>query len=185
MLKIQRIADPQLSPDGKTVAFAVTTPDIDGNMSAHSVWTVPLEGGAPHKLADMADRPRWSPDGKRIYYVSTTGDSSQIWSMNPGWLRRHRRSRTLSTEADGEITFPPDGKYILVTSNVYPDCGADDACNKKHLDAEKDSKVKARIITSAFSTATGHAWAGNRRAAICSPSHSADRQNGRPHPGRS
>ena len=83
LLKIQRIADPQLSPDGKTVAFAVTLPDVDANRSLHSVWTVPLEGGPPRKLADLADRPRWSPDGKRLYYVSTTGDVSQIWSMNP------------------------------------------------------------------------------------------------------
>src|SRR4051794_13062843 len=72
LLKIQRIADPQLSPDGKTVAFAVTTPDVAENKPVHSVWTVPLEGGAPRKVADLADRPRWSPDGMRIYYVSTS-----------------------------------------------------------------------------------------------------------------
>src|ERR1700722_13510931 len=70
LLKIQRIADPQLSPDGKTVAFAAAVPDLDANKSLHSVWTVPLEGGVPRKLADLADRPRWSPDGKHIFYVS-------------------------------------------------------------------------------------------------------------------
>lgn len=34
----------------------------------------------------------------------------------------------------------------MVTSNVFPECGADDVCNQKHIDAEKDSKVKARLI---------------------------------------
>src|SRR5438132_13615023 len=82
LLKIQRISDPQLSPDGKTVAFAVSLPDVAANKSAHSVWSVPLEGGTPRKLADLADRPRWSPDANRIYYASTTAVSSPIWSMN-------------------------------------------------------------------------------------------------------
>jgi dipeptidyl aminopeptidase/acylaminoacyl peptidase len=145
LLKIQRIADPQLSPDGKTVAFSVTTPDVPENKSVHSVWSVPLEGGAPRKLADLADRPRWSGDGKRIYYVSTSGGSSQIWSMDPDGSGASQITH-LSTEADGEV-LSPDGKYMLVTSTVFPECGADDACNKTHLEAEKQNKVKARLIT--------------------------------------
>ena len=43
--------------------------------------------------------------------------------------------------------FSPDGKNLLFTSAVYPECGADDACNKKNLDADKASKVKAREYT--------------------------------------
>ncbi|HEY3823341.1 MAG TPA: S9 family peptidase [Bryobacteraceae bacterium] len=169
LLKLQRIADPQLSPDGKTVAFAVTVPDVDANKSLHSVWSVPLENGTPRKLADLADRPRWSPDGKRIYYVSTAGDVSQIWSMNPDGSGASQVTH-ISTEADDEMVSP-DGKYLLVTSNVYPDCGPafDDACNKKHLDAEKDSKVKARLITGLLYR-HWTAWEGNRRSHLLSVS---------------
>src|SRR3954453_22647426 len=83
LLKIQRIGDPQLSPDGKTVAFAISQPDMANNRAAHSVWSVPLAGGQPRKLADTADRPRWAPDGKSLYYTGTMGGASQIWSMNP------------------------------------------------------------------------------------------------------
>jgi dipeptidyl aminopeptidase/acylaminoacyl peptidase len=176
LLQIQRIADPQLSPDGKTVAFAVTLPDVEANKSLHSVWTVPLEGGAPRKIADLADRPRWSPDGKRLYYVSTAGDMSQIWSMNPDGTGASQVTH-LSTEADGELVSP-DGKYLLVTSNVYPECTAatfsaaatfDDACNQKHLDAEKQSKVKARLITGLLYR-HWTAWEGNRRSHLLSVS---------------
>jgi dipeptidyl aminopeptidase/acylaminoacyl peptidase len=165
LLQIQRVSDPQLSPDGKTVAFAVATPDIDGNRSAHTVWTVPLAGGAPRKLADLASRPRWSPDGKRIYYVSTSGDSSQIWSMNPDGSDAMQITH-LSTEADGEIVSG-DGKYLIFTSSVFPDCAADDACNRKRLDAEKDSKVKARLITSLLYR-HWNTWEGNRRSHLLS-----------------
>src|SRR5882757_7147158 len=127
LLKIQRIGDPQVSPDGKTVAFAVSQPDMANNRAALSVWSVPLAGGTSRKLADMGDRPRWAPDGKSIYYTGTTGGPSQIWSMNPDGSGQ-RQITHLSTEASGEIVSP-DGKYLVVTSDVYPECGADDACN--------------------------------------------------------
>src|ERR1700742_548467 len=83
MLKIQRIGDPQLSPDGKTVAFGVSKPDLDANKNLKSIWAVPTMGGAPRKLADLAERPRWAPDGKRIFFTGTQGGASQIWSMKP------------------------------------------------------------------------------------------------------
>src|SRR5581483_11592454 len=69
MMRIQRIADPQLSPDGKMVAFAVSTPDVAGNRSVHSIWTVPMDGGIPRRLAE-GERPRWSSDGRRIFYAA-------------------------------------------------------------------------------------------------------------------
>ena len=165
MLKIQRMSDPQISPDGRTVAFAVTVPDIENNKSLHSVWTVPLDSGAPRKIADLASRPRWSPDGRRIFYVSTAGDVSQIWSMNPDGSGAAQLTH-FSAEADG-VTVSPDGKYILFTSNVYPECGADDACNRQRLDAEKDSKVKARTITSLLYR-HWNTWEGNRRSHLLS-----------------
>ncbi len=143
--QIQRIADPQLSPDGKTVAFAVGTPDVPNNKTLHSVWSVPLAGGEARKLADLADRPRWSSDGKRIFYTGTSSGNSQIWSMNPDGSGASQVTR-LSTEASGEIVSP-DGKYLLVTSEVYPECGADDACNARRLEADKNGKVQARLIT--------------------------------------
>ena len=102
---------------------------MPNNKTLHSVWSVPLAGGAPRKLADQAERPRWSPDGRRIFYTGTSGGGSQIWSMNPDGSGASQITR-LSTEASGEMVSP-DGKYLLVTSEVYPDCGADDACNAR------------------------------------------------------
>ena len=51
-----------------------------------------------------------------------------------------------AAEADG-VLYSPDGKNLLFTSAVYPECGADNACNQKNLDADAASKVKARIYT--------------------------------------
>ena len=165
LLKIQRIGDPQLSPDGKTVAFAVAVPNVGENKSIHSVWTVPLEGGPPRKLAEPADRPRWSPDGKRIYYVSASSGTSQIWEMNPDGAQATQITK-LASEADGEVVSP-DGKYLLITSSVYPECAADDACNAKLLAADAQNKVKARIITSLLYR-HWTAWQGKTRTHVLS-----------------
>ena len=59
------------------------------------------------------------------------------------------------------MLFSPDGKRLVFTSEVYPEC-ADDACNKQKLEAEKASKVKARVYTSLLYRHWTQ-WQGQRR----------------------
>jgi dipeptidyl aminopeptidase/acylaminoacyl peptidase len=148
LLSLQRISDPQLSPDGRWVAFTVQSVDVPSNKKPSQIWIVPLAGGVPHPIThdgEANQRPRWSPDSKRIAYISDRSGASQIWLIDPDG-GNPKQLTTLSTEADG-ILFSPDGKNLVFTSNVFPECGADDACNKKLLDAESASKVHARIYT--------------------------------------
>jgi dipeptidyl aminopeptidase/acylaminoacyl peptidase len=148
LLDLKRIGDPQISPDGRVVAFQVQTVDLPNNKKPVQIWTVPLDGGSPKPITHDGEnnqRPRWSPDGKRIAYISDRSGSSQIWSMDPDGGNA-KQVTNLSTEADG-VVFSGDGKNLVFMSDVYPECGADDACNKKNLDAEKSSKVQARIYT--------------------------------------
>jgi dipeptidyl aminopeptidase/acylaminoacyl peptidase len=165
LLKIQRVGDPELSPDGKTVAFSVSTPDVAQNKSAHSIWTVPTEGGAPRKVRDGADRPRWTPNGKQIYFVSSAGGSSQIWKMDADGSGAIQVT-SLASEADGEIVSP-DGKYLVITSNVFPECGADDKCNARRIAEEKQNKVTGRVITSLLYR-HWTAWEGKTRSHVLS-----------------
>src|ERR1051326_405658 len=58
-----------------------------------------------------------------------------------------RQITNISSEADG-VMVSPDGKKLVFLSKVFPDCSADDACNKRKIDAETQSKSKARIYTS-------------------------------------
>ena len=164
LLALKRIGDPQLSPDGKLVAFTVQSVDVAANKKPVQVWIVPLEGGAPRQITQDGEsnqRPRWSPDSKRIAYLSDRGGSSQIWMMDPDGGNA-RQVTNLATEADWHL-FSPDGKNLVFTSAVYPECGADDACNQKNLDAEKAGKVKARIYTELLYR-HWNAWQGKRRS---------------------
>src|SRR5580658_5700251 len=149
MMRIARIGEPALSPNGRMVAFTVTTPDVAQNTKPQQIYVVSVDGGTPRQITQEGtqnERPRWSPDSRQIYFVSNRGGPSQIWVMDADGT--HARQVThIATEASAPM-LTADGKSLLFLSSVYPDCGADDACNKRNLDDEAESKVKARIYTS-------------------------------------
>jgi dipeptidyl aminopeptidase/acylaminoacyl peptidase len=163
LMKLARVSDPQVSPDGKSVAFTVQSVDLAANNKPTSIYVVPLAGGEPVKITNAGtvnERPRWSPDSKAIAFVSDRGGSAQVWLMAPDGSEAHQVT-SLSTEAGG-VLYAPDGKNLVFTSNVYPDC-PDDACNKQKLDADKQSKVHARIYTSLLYRHWTE-WRGSRRS---------------------
>jgi dipeptidyl aminopeptidase/acylaminoacyl peptidase len=147
LLKIARIGEPQLSPDGKTVAFTVQSVDLGQNTKPKQVYVVPTAGGAPQQITTEGtdnERPHWSPDSKRIAFISNRGGSAQVWIMNADGSQP-KQVTNLATEAGG-VLWSPDGNKLVFTSDVYPDC-PDDACAKNRLEAEKNNKVKARTYT--------------------------------------
>ena len=163
LLRIARIADPQISPDGRLVAFTVQTIDLENNRKPRHIYTVPVTGGTPRRITlagNLNDRPRWSPDGKRIAFISDRGGSAQVWLMNPDGAGS-RQVTNLATEAGGVI-YSRDGANLLFTSEVYPDC-PDDACNQQRLKAEETSKVKARAYTRLLYRHWDR-WQGKRRS---------------------
>lgn len=158
MMRLQRIDDPQLSPDGKTVAFTVQSIDLPNNTKPTEIYTVPVDGDSPQMITHEGSsnaRPRWSPDGKRIFFISNRTNGSQIWSMDLSGSDA-KEITNLPTEVDG-VTLSPDGRFVAFTSDVYQDCAGSDVkpgapydstCNKSKLDAEAASKVKARVFDS-------------------------------------
>jgi dipeptidyl aminopeptidase/acylaminoacyl peptidase len=149
MLRLARISEPVLSPDGKTVAFTVQTVDLEQNTKPKQIYVVGLSGSFPRQITREGtdnERPRWSPDSRLIYFVSNRGGSSQVWSMSPDGANARQVSH-VSTEAGG-VLVSADGKKIVFTSSVYPECGSDDRCNKDKIDTDAKNKVKAHIYTS-------------------------------------
>lgn len=147
MMRIARVSEPQLSPDGAMVAFTVERPDVNANTKPKQIYVVPVAGGQPLPLTTegINQRPRWTRDSKRILFVSNRGGSSQVWSMKPDGTEQ-KAITAIPTEASGVI-ISPDDKWVVFNSDVYPEC-TDENCNKAKKEAEKNSKVKARVYTS-------------------------------------
>jgi dipeptidyl aminopeptidase/acylaminoacyl peptidase len=146
LLKVQRISDPQVSPDGKWIAYVVATPDLSSNEMVSHIWRVPASGGEPHQLTRGSgpdERPRWSPDSKSIAFISGRGGASQVWII-PADGGEARQLTHIATGADG-VTWAAKSDVLLFTSKVYPDC-KDEPCNKQRLEETRESKLKARMI---------------------------------------
>ena len=140
---MHRVADPQISPNGKFVAYALATPDMDANRNASNIWLVPTAGGAAIQLTQSGhdSGPAWSPDSKSLAFISSRDGNPQVYVLSMEGGESHA-----ITHAPGGVDvvkWSPDGTTILFTSSVYPDC-KDDGCNTAR-DAEKEkNKVKAR-----------------------------------------
>ncbi len=145
LFMFKRVADPQISPDGKKIAYSISTYDKATNARSSQIWIVPITGGEPRQFTTGArtnERPRWSPDGRHLAFISTRDGESQIWLMDMAGGEA-RKLTNISTGAS-DLVWSPDGKHLLFTSEVYPSCDSDD-CNRKKNTAAETSRVKAKI----------------------------------------
>ena len=144
LIKLHRISAPEVSPDGKWVAYGISTPDMETNRGVGNIWLVGTSGGDAIQLTQSGkdSAPSWSPDGKTLAFLSGRDGTSQVYviSMEGG---EAKKLTTLSTGAD-LFKWSPDGKSIAFTSGVYVDC-KDDACNKKRDEEKEKSKVKVHV----------------------------------------
>ncbi|HWA26633.1 MAG TPA: S9 family peptidase [Lacunisphaera sp.] len=160
MFRLKRVSDPQLSPDGRLVAYVVTEVLKDENRTQSDIWVVPAAGahadaglGEPRLLASSPkhDRhPRWSPDGRWIAFESNRDGDYQIWIV-AATGGEARKLTSLATEATQPV-WAPTGDQLAFVSEVFPEFSAKpfaeaNRLNQEKLDGRTASKVKARIIT--------------------------------------
>src|SRR5204862_7691291 len=83
-IALKAVSDPQLSPDGRWVAYTVSTPSLQDNRNVSRIWVAEVATGRSRPLTGGpgSDRqPRWSPDGKTLAFVSTRASGAQVWVL--------------------------------------------------------------------------------------------------------
>ncbi len=149
---LARLSDPQVSPDGRHVAYVLRETDLEGNRGRSDLWLLDLtrDKATPRRLTQHSGNdtsPRWSAGGETIYFLSTRSGSSQIWRLPlAGGEALQVTDYPLEV---GSFEVAPRGERLALSLEVFPDC-ADLKCTRARLDAEDRSKPTGRTYDGLF-----------------------------------
>jgi dipeptidyl aminopeptidase/acylaminoacyl peptidase len=109
-------ADPQISPDGKTIVYVRRTGDVMTDTMKSSLWLIDVASGRQTPFATDGSSPRWSPDGARIAYAARDGEGSQLFVR---WLTGSTSARVTSFPGDPQaLAWSPDGTKLAYIATV-------------------------------------------------------------------
>jgi len=122
LLAMERIGDPQVSPDGGRVAYTVARADPAANRLRSAVYITdlhrPVSVFLPPDKSDEDTNPRWSPDGKILYFLSARSGARQIWQVSPA-TRKPRQVTSLPLDVRA-FEVSPDGSFFILAMAVIP-----------------------------------------------------------------
>ncbi|HTQ61933.1 MAG TPA: S9 family peptidase [Candidatus Solibacter sp.] len=122
--RILAVHDPQLSPDGKWVAYAVDTATLKTDKNETRIWMVPSSGGDAIPLtaeSATSTHPRWSPDGKYLAFLSARNvGKTQVWLLNR--LGGDAQQLTHTVQDVDDFAWSPDSRrMVLVLKDPTPE----------------------------------------------------------------
>ena len=116
---LQWAADPEVSPDGRHIAYVRMGFDVKTDRARGSVWLVGVDGKNERPLsgAPTSGSPRWSPDGTRIAYIARAADGSAQLFMY--WIASGvSASISNFTESPSGLAWSPDGRWLAFMMSV-------------------------------------------------------------------
>ena len=140
-ISLKTVRSPQISPDGKWIAFTVSELNLEKDKSETRVWIIPVVGGDAIAMTSKdysAGQPRWSPDNKHLSFLAAKNDGkTQVWTLN----RQGGESQQLTKVIQGVSghEWSPDGKRLLLSIR-------DPKPEELTKDKKDDKKAKPFII---------------------------------------
>ncbi len=150
MLAMDRLSDPQVSPDGKRIVFVLRKTDLEANKGRTDLWLVGVDDtGFRHLTSHLEGdfNPRWAADGESIWFLSSRSGSSQVWRIRiDGGEAEQVTKEPLDV---GNLIVSPDGSRIAFTMDVFPDCKTPTE-TKERLDQIEKRKTSGWIYDRIF-----------------------------------
>jgi dipeptidyl aminopeptidase/acylaminoacyl peptidase len=149
LYRVRSISDVHVSPDGRSVIYALVTSDLPRAKRVSHIWMMNIDGSNPRQLTSDEkgeSSPSFSPDGKWISYIGSKDGGPQLYLL-PATGGEAKKLTNISTGISDPV-WSPDGKWIAFASDVYPECGGDDACNQKIADTWSKGPLKAHSADS-------------------------------------
>jgi len=148
MASLDRADEPRVSPDGKYALYDLRTVDYAANKAAHALWLVDLKSKQSRRLkaAAAASQGRWAPDGS-IYFLASRDGITQVYRTD---VMGEKAVQVTHTGLDvGTFRIAPDGKTLVISQSVFPDC-PDIACTVKRSKAKEDAKNTGVVYDRVF-----------------------------------
>lgn len=146
MHKLKAVGDPRCSPEGKWIAYTLSTVDVVGDKRDSDIWMASTDGRENIRVTSSTDSetsPKWTPDGKQLSFLSSRpgkAKGSQVWVLD----RRGGEAQQL-TEVKGRLTayeWSPNSKQIILVLREEED----DKKDEKKPDAAAPEKLKPIVI---------------------------------------
>jgi dipeptidyl aminopeptidase/acylaminoacyl peptidase len=178
LVRLERISDPAVSPDGKRAAYTLRSTDMDANKGRTGIWLVDARqrDASPVRLTDIAanaSSAEWSADGRSLYFLSNRSGSNQVWRID---MRRHVSAPSeaeLGLDAQQVTNLPldvesfrvsPKADRLLVSLEVFTDCG-DLACTQRRLAATSAAPAHGVLYDKLF-VRHWDTWSDGRRSQL-------------------
>jgi dipeptidyl aminopeptidase/acylaminoacyl peptidase len=146
LYRIKTPSDVQVSPDGKSLLYAVTTRDLPRSKSSTHLWMMDTDGRNARQITHSEKgeaSPLFSPDGQWISFISSRDGKPNLYIM-PVHGGEARRLTNISTGIADPL-WSPNSQFLVFSSNVYPQCSGDEACNKKTAEQWSKGPLKAHL----------------------------------------
>ena len=146
---IVRVADPQLSPDGKSIAVLVSRANLEENRYDADLVLVDVATKAQRILSQRRGlaQPRWSPQGDKLGFLATVDGKPQLFLLPTAG--GEATQITKSPTGLQQYAFSPDGTQIaFVASDELPAKQGFERHNKSFEIQNNDFLVTTQPVSS-------------------------------------